>query len=322
MNILASLRYLVSLSEHQHFGRAAQACHITQPALSNALRALEAEFGVVIVKRARQYAGFTPEGERVLVTAQRMLREHELLQQDLASEAEQPRGRLRIGAVPTAIPIVARFAAWLQARHPGIRPAVLSLSSPEIENGLDGLTLDLGLGYTDRLGQRSGVQVLPQYTEQYFLVRRARQPAVAGTVGRVAPVGMRRGEPMRWAEAAAQPLCLLTPEMHNRSIVDSALALAGAQVVPVIETNSILTLSLSVVAGEVCSVLPGALVGAALGYAELEAHPLISPEVHTPIGFMLTQADRPSRALAVAQALAQDPAWLAHAAAHSGALGA
>lgn len=314
MNILASLRYLVSLSEHQHFGRAAQACHITQPALSNALRALEAEFGVVIVKRARQYAGFTPEGERVLVTAQRMLREHELLQQDLASEADQPRGRLRIGAVPTAIPIMARFAAWLQARHPGIRPAVLSLSSPEIENGLDALTLDLGLGYTDRLGRQSGVRVLPQYSEQYFLVRRARQPAAPGSVG------MRRGEPMRWVEAAAQPMCLLTPEMHNRSIVDSAFALAGAEVTPVIETNSILTLSLSVVAGEVCSVLPGALVGAALGYAELEAHPLISPEVRTPIGFMLTQVERPSRALATALALAEDPDWLAHASAHSGAL--
>ena len=314
MNILASLRYLVSLSEHRHFGRAAQACHITQPALSNALRALEAEFGVVIVKRGRQYAGFTPEGERVLVTAQRMLREHELLQQDLASEADQPRGRLRIGAVPTAIPIAARFAAWLQARHPGIRPAVLSLSSPEIENGLDALTLDLGLGYTDRLVQQSGVRVLPQYSEQYFLVRRALDTAAA------ASTGMRRGGTMRWSEAASQPLCLLTPEMHNRSIVDSAFALAGAEVTPVIETNSILTLSLSVVAGEVCSVLPGALVGAALGYGELEARPLISPEVRTPIGFMLTQVERPSRALAAALALAQDPDWLAHASAYSGAL--
>jgi hypothetical protein len=66
------------------------------------------------------------------------------------------------------MPIVARFAARLQALHPGIRPAVLSLSSPEIENGLEGLTLDLGLGYTDRLGQHSAVRVLPQYSEQYF----------------------------------------------------------------------------------------------------------------------------------------------------------
>ena len=50
MNLLASLRYLVALHEHRHFGRAAQACHITQPALSNALRALEKEFGVVVVR--------------------------------------------------------------------------------------------------------------------------------------------------------------------------------------------------------------------------------------------------------------------------------
>ncbi|MFM6991368.1 MAG: LysR family transcriptional regulator, partial [Rhodoferax sp.] len=50
MNLLSSLRYLVALQEHKHFGRAAEACHITQPALSNAIRALEREFGVVIVK--------------------------------------------------------------------------------------------------------------------------------------------------------------------------------------------------------------------------------------------------------------------------------
>ena len=65
MNLLASLRYLVALHEHRHFGRAAQACHITQPALSNALRALEKEFGVVVVRRGRSFEGFTPEGEPI-----------------------------------------------------------------------------------------------------------------------------------------------------------------------------------------------------------------------------------------------------------------
>jgi DNA-binding transcriptional LysR family regulator len=75
MNLLASLRYLAALSEHKHFGRAAAACHITQPALSNALRALEADFGVVIVRRGRTYAGLTTEGEAVLASAHRMLHE-------------------------------------------------------------------------------------------------------------------------------------------------------------------------------------------------------------------------------------------------------
>ena len=77
MNLLGSLKYLVALDEHKHFGRAAQACHITQPALSNALRAIEQEFGCAIVNRGRSYVGFTPEGQRVLASARRMLQERE-----------------------------------------------------------------------------------------------------------------------------------------------------------------------------------------------------------------------------------------------------
>lgn len=154
MNLLASLRYLVALHEHRHFGRAAQACHITQPALSNALRALEKEFGVVVVRRGRSFEGFTPEGERVLATAQRMLHEHQMLQQDLSSDAAHPRGTLRLGAVPTAMPILARFAAQLQARHPGIVPVALSMSSQALEAGLESIALDLALGYTDRMPAR------------------------------------------------------------------------------------------------------------------------------------------------------------------------
>ena len=133
MNLLPSLRYLVALNEHRHFGRAAQACHITQPALSNALRALEEEFAAVIVKRERNYVGLTPEGEIILASAQRMLHEHALLQESLKGDALAPHGPLRIGAVPTAVPVAARFAAMLQARQNGIRPIVLSLSSAELE---------------------------------------------------------------------------------------------------------------------------------------------------------------------------------------------
>ena len=110
------------MAEHRHFARAAQACHITQPALSNALRALEKEFGTPIVKRARSYAGLTPEGERVLATAQRMLHEHALLQQELASSAGQPRDRLQLAVVPTAVPVAARFAAMFAGHASGHCP--------------------------------------------------------------------------------------------------------------------------------------------------------------------------------------------------------
>lgn len=312
MNLMSSLRYLAALHEHRHFGRAAAACHITQPALSNALRALEAEFKVVIVKRDRNYAGLTPEGERVLATAHIMLHEHANLQQELQSETHVPRGVLRLGAVPTAMPIVARFAAMLQARHPGIQPCVLSLSSSDLEKGLEDLSLDLALGYTDRMRLRElRLTALPQYTEHYFLLRRA---------AHAHPEGLQFGPKLRWKDAAQLPLCLLTAEMHNRTVVDAAFTTAGVAVKPVIETNSILTMALSVVAGNVCSIMPGALVGAVRGYRELEALPLISPNVRTPIGFMAHAIARPARALEAALALARDGAWLRHAAAHSGLL--
>lgn len=312
MNLLSSLRYLVALNEHKHFGRAAQACHITQPALSNALRALEAEFSVVIVKRDRNFGGLTPEGERVLVSAQLMLREHAILQQDLSGDAHLPSGPLRIAAVPTAIPILARFAAQLQARHPGISPIVLSMSSAELEKGLLNLSLDLALGYTERMDPfEARLKAWPQYTEHYFLLRRAL--AFDSDQLTIGPA-------VAWRDVAALPLCLLTPDMHNRTIVDAALTTAGVSVKPAIETNSILTMVLSVVAGSVCSVMPGGLVGAVRSYRELEALPLISPEVRTAIGFMSHAAARPSRALEAALQLAQDANWLQHAASHSGQL--
>ena len=310
MNLLASMKYLVALNEHRHFARAAEACHITQPALSNALRALEQEFNVVIGRRGRTFAGLTPEGEQVLASGQRMLHEQQVLQQSLKSTVHSPAGGLVIGAVPTAVPIAARFAAMLQARHPAIMPVVLSLSSSELETRLDNLSIDLGLGYTERMGRGAvKLQPLPQYIEHYFLLRRAAKPH---------PQELQLGESISWQSAALQPLCLLTPEMHNRTIVNAAFASAGCTVTAIIETNSILTMALSVVAGQVCSVMPGALVAAVRGYRELEALPLVDPQVRTPIGFMRHAQARASRAMEAALALAQDGHWLRHAASHSG----
>jgi DNA-binding transcriptional LysR family regulator len=313
MNLLASLRYLVALDEHKHFGRAALACHITQPALSNALRALEQEFGTTIINRGRVFVGLTPEGERVLATAQRMMHERELLQQDLRGVASQPVGNIVIGAVPTAVPIAARFAAMLQAKHPGIMPTVLSMTSDEIENGLEKLSLDVGLGYTDRLKSKSvRLRSLAQYTEHYFLVQKSAKPNPSHR--------LTIGANMSWKQAASQPLCLLTTDMHNRTIVDAAFAEAGVTVQPIIETNSLLALALSVVAGEVCTILPGAMLDTVRGYAELEALPLEGPVIATPIGFMMPQSLRTSHTQQAAVALAQDEAWLKHAAEHSGLL--
>ncbi len=314
MNLIDAYRYLAALEQHRHFGRAATACHITQPALSNALRALEEHFGVAIVRRGRQYEGLTPEGEQVLTTAHRVLHEQELLQQSLASGEGGASGRLVIGTVPTAMPIAARFAARLIGAHPRLRPQVKSLSSQEIEQGLDTLAIDLGLGYTDRLGSLRGGRLTPwpQYVEHYHLLERARKDN--------AP--LRFGPALSWADAAKRPLALLSPEMHNRVILDQVFKGLALDVKPVLETNAVLAMLVAVQTGAVAAVLPGALVATLAGQPGLEARPLTAPSLRTPIGFMTAAAVRPSRALQMALQMAQDPAWLADAAAHTGPLGA
>jgi DNA-binding transcriptional LysR family regulator len=312
MNLIDAYRYLAALEQHRHFGRAALACQITQPALSNALRVLEKELGVAIVRRGRQYEGLTAEGEQVLATAYRVLHEQELLHQALAGSATNPRGRLVIGAVPTAVPIAARFAARLVERHPGLSPQVRSLPSHEIETGLEILALDLGLGYIARLPGRpkNALQAQSQYVEHYYLLRGATN----------AKSGLCFGAPMPWRDAAALPMCLLSPEMHNRSIIDGVFRSLSLEVRPAIETNSVMALLVTVQSSGCTAILPGALVSTLMRQAGLEALPLVEPELRTPIGFMTASAPKPSHALLAALRLAGDADWLAEAGGHCGPL--
>lgn len=320
MNLLDSLRYLAALAEHRHFGRAAQACHITQPALSNAVRALEDHFGTTIVRRGRQYQGLTPEGELALAHGLRLLHEAEAMHQALASRAGAPVGRLVLGVVPSAEPLAARFAGLLQALHPGLRPVLRSLSSPEIEAGLDGLAIDLGLGYTARpeVRQRQ-LAVWPQYTERCWFLQ-------ADALADAAPGGapLRIGPPMTWAEAATHRLALLTPDMHFRALNDEAFASAGVAVRAALETNSVLALLMAVQPGAdaaLAAVLPGALVSVARSHPGLVARPLHTPLLRTPVGFLTTAAGRPTLAVQAALAVAQRADWRSIVEAQSGALG-
>lgn len=313
MNLLEALRYLAALDQHRHFGRAAQACHITQPALSNALRALEAELGVALVRRSRQYEGLTTEGEVALAHAHRLLHGTESLRQELASLSGAPRGQLKIGVVPSAVPVAVRFAARLRAEHPGIRPVVRSLSSQEIEAGIDSLAIDLGLGFVERAEVVAHkLQVLPQYREHYFLLRQ---------VGRAR--SLRFGPPLAWREAAQHALVLLTPEMHNRAVVEQALRDAGAQVAPAMETSSVEALVLAVQADPaLASVLPGALVSTVRDQSGLLAQPLCEPQVRTAVGWLTSGNAPASQAVKAALAWAQDARWQAELETHTGALAA
>jgi LysR family hydrogen peroxide-inducible transcriptional activator len=103
---LKQLQYLVALSEHGHFGRAAEASFVTQSTLSAGIRELETLIGIVLVERTRRVVRFTPLGDRFVEKARRVLREAEELS-DLARAAGRPlSGEMRMSVIPTIAPFM------------------------------------------------------------------------------------------------------------------------------------------------------------------------------------------------------------------------
>lgn len=119
---LKQLQYLVALRDHGHFGRAAEACFVTQSTLSAGLRELESLIGVTLVERTRRVVRFTPLGLRIADKAQRILHEAEELA-DMARAAGKPlAGELRMAVIPTIAPFLLPTALpRLRAQWPDLK---------------------------------------------------------------------------------------------------------------------------------------------------------------------------------------------------------
>ena len=103
---IKQLQYLVALRQHGHFGKAAEACFVTQSTMSAGLRDLEASLGVILVERTRRIVRFTALGEKVADKAVRVLREAEELAELARAEGKPLHGELRMGVIPTIAPFL------------------------------------------------------------------------------------------------------------------------------------------------------------------------------------------------------------------------
>ena len=103
---LKQLQYLVALRRYEHFGKAAEACFVTQSTLSAGLRDLEALLGVTLVERTRRLVRFTALGEKIADKAVRVLREAEELAEMARAEGQPLHGELRMGVIPTIAPFL------------------------------------------------------------------------------------------------------------------------------------------------------------------------------------------------------------------------
>ena len=275
--MIDKLAMFIALAKERHFGRAAEAVGVTQPTLSSAIRQLEEGLGVQLVFRGARFQGLTPEGERTLVWAQRIVGDARALREEMRAARHGLSGTLRLGVIPTALPRIATLTAPFLARHPQVRLTILSRPSTAILAGIEALDLDAGITYLDNepLGR---VAEVPLYRESYRLLVAADSP-LAGR----AEVG--------WAEIAAEPLCLLTGDMQNRRIVNRLLAGATAEAAPQIESNSTIALAAHVATGRWASVVPEALAAMFTAAGHLAAVPLAAPAVSHVVGLVAPQRE-------------------------------
>jgi DNA-binding transcriptional LysR family regulator len=274
------LAYLVALANEEHFARAAEACNISQPTLSAALRQLEEEFGTAIVERGNRFRGFTPQGEIVLRWARRMLADERSLKEELGAAKGRLIGRLRLGVIPSASSLPPGLTTTFIARHPLVAIEQTEMTSNEILRSLAAFELDAGLTYVDN-EPLDHVRAQPVEEERYVLVLPRSSPlASQATIG--------------WREAAEVPLCLLRPTMQNRRIYDAAFATAGVRANVVVEPHSMM--------GELCylrsglaSIMPDAMLPWIETIPDVRAIPLVEPEVTKTVGLVV--ADRPLPAL-------------------------
>ncbi len=143
---LQELRYLVAVAEHRHFGRAAEACNVSQPTLSSQIRKLEDELGVTLIERTNKRVEMTAVGSRILIHAQRALAEAAQME-DVARAARDPLvGPLKLGVIPTLAPyLMPLILKPLRQAYPGLTIELWEDQTRSLIDGLRNHRLDAAL---------------------------------------------------------------------------------------------------------------------------------------------------------------------------------
>ena len=287
--MIDKLEFLLALAHERHFGRAAEACGVTQPTLSAGIKQLEGSFGILLVNRGSRFQDFTSEGERVLEWARRIVGDARAMREDIHAIKNGLRGKLRIAASPTALGMIETLTTLYHERHPEVQFSILATNTEDIFRLLENLEIDAGVSFVgaEPSGRITGI---PLYRERYCLLTAAD-----------APLGNR--SKVKWAEVATIPLCLLTPDTQLRRVIDGLLRDAGCDPRPSLESSSMIVLYSHVRTGRWATVMPARLA-ATLGLSDvLRAIPIVEPVASHMIGLLVPsrQPMKPVTAALVAE---------------------
>lgn len=239
---LRQFQYLIALEQEGHFGRAAKRCFVSQPSLSSAIKKLEEELGVPIILRDQKFQGFTNEGQRVVEWAKRLLSDRSAMLEELAIMKKNLHGRLRIGAIPTSSPMMPIVARLFQQQYPAVQVDIQFMGIDQLTLALKNFELDVGITDLDHLTD-ARLETLPLYDEPLHLLLPDND-------------WLKDESTVNWSEAAELPLCLLSPPMRERQMIDAAFASVQCEPAPQLESNSIFQLAFHVMSGDMATIVP------------------------------------------------------------------
>ena len=209
----------------------------------------------------------------MLAFAQHMASECERLREELSDRGREMFGTLRVGVIPSAIPLVPNLTIPFHQRHARVNLKIINSNPPDVLRALEEYSIDVAITYIDEESSRCG-RSHPLYAESYALLIRK------GSLG----LGQKE---ISWEEAARLPLCFLAPEMQQRGSLPAGLFGHAAPNLPHIETNSVDALYSQVRSGAWSAVVPRSLASIADNSDELEMVALPRPGKPARVGVIM-----------------------------------
>lgn len=288
---IKQLRAFVAVAQSSSLAEASERIHLSQPAISIALRKLEEAVGGALFSRTTRQLTLTPEGEAFLPVAVRLLNDWSEAFEDLEERFSKQRGKVTVAALPTlAAGLLPGIIAAFHARYPRINLSLHDVLAEQVSQMVREGRADLGLS------------VAPHDTEEL-----AFEPVLMDRYVVVCPSGhpLLEQECVAWRQLAGHPFIGINRLSSSRQEIDRIMAEVGEPLEILCDASQIATVGRMVAAGLGISVLPR-LSFRQIATQGIEYRPLTAPDVERPLGIIIRHRHPLSAAAAALRALLQE----------------
>lgn len=271
------LRAFVAVAQTQSFAEAALQVHLSQPALSIAMKNLEAELGGLLLARSTRAVSLTPEGAELLPQVQQLLADWDRLMDSAHQRFALRRGRLAIAAMPsfasTALPGLLQV---FRQRYPSISISVQEIIAEQLVEQVQAGRIELGISFDP--GNQPDLKFTPLFTDHFLAILKPDHP-LAGR------------SQLAWAELCDSPYVALQRPSSLQELIDRHLAARGLKLNVELESHQLATIGRMVATGLGVSAVPS-LCEQQMVELGLKCVPLTEPDIERRVG-IITHGRRP-----------------------------